>query len=207
MNHRPGVRTAAVAAVSLLVCGCTAATEIDPLTTAAGEDAPAAIVDRGSLHELLGQGQLRYMHVGNPSDLAELEPIDLALVGEVEGYEPGPDMFPEDRSDKTVIMRVAPTDVFDGAVDGDGVVRVMLTVAFELSLEELESALPHASPTVLYLNTVVSLPPSWEETLWVPVTPQGFITEDQQGSIFPLDPTLDAAEPLAQQVPAGTTLP
>lgn len=171
------------------------------------ETSQAARVDRSALHGILGGGHYDYIEVDEPEDLAEQPAVDVALVGTVKGYENGPDVFPDDETDKTVLLRVSPTDVFDGRFSEDGLALVMMTVSPDVQLADLEAALPAGAPTALYLNKAVDMPPGSPQPIWVPVSPQGFITEDDQGSVFPLDSELDNDQTLEEQVPPEVNVP
>ncbi len=199
-----GMATAAIV-LGILLSGCSDGPSSD--SAQSGAAAPSVSVNRELLHRLMGSGHYRYLEADEPVDLADEKPVQLALVGEVAGYEAGPDMFPDDETDQKVLMKISPTDVFDGSVGDDGLVRVMVTVSIDTELSDLEAALPVGSPTVLYLNAAVDLPSDVKEPLWVPVSPQGFITEDQEGTIFPLDSELDSDQPLDEQVPASADVP
>ncbi|TYL51507.1 hypothetical protein FXB39_09825 [Nocardioides sp. BGMRC 2183] len=197
-------RTAAtVVALAPLLVGCGAAGPGDGATTDIAAAAPA--IDRSQVQAVFGAGQLRYLKVDEPEDLADLGPTELALVGVIAGYAAGPDMFPDDESDHTVLMEVTPTEVFDGVEEGP--IHVMFTVSIHTEVADLEAALPVGTPTALYLSQVARLPATFEGPVWVPVSPQGFIVEAHGTATFPMAPDLDDSQRLAEQVPGDVTVP
>lgn len=191
------LRALAAALLALVFAGCSAADGEGPVSAGGGasEDRPAG-VDRERLLAMFSGASYRYPVVDNPVELASLDVVELALSGEVVGYEVG--IVPENRESNYVVMTVTPTDVFDGRRSAP--VDVLLSAPGHATPEDFAAALPPGSPTVLYLGE--SKIPDW----WLPVTPQGFIVEDDQGVIFPMAPELSNDETLAEQVP-GVEMP
>ncbi|TYL55338.1 hypothetical protein FXB39_03025 [Nocardioides sp. BGMRC 2183] len=206
MNY-PGCRRAGlvVAATVLALSGCGVGDPVDAGPDVPNDTAASPTADREQLHALFGAGQFRYMTVDEPEHLAALDTTELALVGEVMGYSEGPDRFPEDQTDRTVLMEVKPSYVFDGK--SQEAVRVMLTTAFETKLSDVEAALPTGSTAALYLNEVMDLRSEFDEPVWVPVSPQGFLVGLRSEAAFPMDPQLDDSQGLQEQVPAGVPVP
>jgi hypothetical protein len=201
------VLTLALAACAGGPSDTTSSSATDRATVAQNARSNPEGVDRAALSEIYGVMSARYQTEESAVDLASSELVDLGLVGTVASYEAGPNLFPGESGvgGDTAIMRIDNKDVFDGVEPSAGV-RVLIRLPSG-TLGDLEAALPTGSPVAFYLSKSPQSFPDFPGPLYLAVTPQGFITEDADGSVFPYDTTLDVSEPLDEQVPEGTDVP
>ena len=217
--------------VMLLASGCaskatdstdsaaSASTTRGPQASAPADEVPN--VDKQRIASLWDSIEYDYTPVDSSPDLAEDPEIASVVTGRVLDFAPGPIFFAETADDpeavQNVVMSVAVDEVFKGDQPGDGTIYVRLDAT--RSLDGFRSALPAGTVVALYLDRspdegsglVIGDEGAGRpegEPLWQ-VGPQGFVVADNEndGVVFPIDPSIAPNAEFEQQVPPETVGP